>query len=74
MSSLTRWVLAYKKTVVVGWVLLTIAGIAAAGPGKDIVRARRGSRDRIDCGPGKDKAIIDKRRDQTRHCEKVKKK
>ena len=32
MASLTRWVLAHKKIVVVSWVLLTIAGIAAAGP------------------------------------------
>jgi putative drug exporter of the RND superfamily len=32
MSSLTRWVLAHKRTVVVAWLVLTIAGIAAAGP------------------------------------------
>jgi RND superfamily putative drug exporter len=32
MAALTRWVLAHKKTVVISWVLLTIAGIAAAGP------------------------------------------
>ena len=32
MASLTRWVLAHKKTVVISWVLLTIAGIMAAGP------------------------------------------
>ena len=32
MSSLTRWVLAHKRTVVVSWIVLTIAGIAAAGP------------------------------------------
>ena len=32
MSSLTRWVLAHKKIVVISWILLTIAGIAAAGP------------------------------------------
>ena len=32
MSSLTRWVLAHKRTVVISWILLTIAGIAAAGP------------------------------------------
>ncbi len=32
MASLTRWVLAHKKTVVISWILLTIAGIAAAGP------------------------------------------
>ena len=32
MSSLTRWVLAHKRTVVISWIVLTIAGIAAAGP------------------------------------------
>ena len=32
MSSLTRWVLAHKRIVVVSWILLTIAGIMAAGP------------------------------------------
>src|SRR5262245_41893496 len=32
MSALTRWVLAHEKTVVISWVVLTIAGIAAAGP------------------------------------------
>jgi putative drug exporter of the RND superfamily len=32
VSSLTRWVLAHKKTVVISWILLTIAGIMAAGP------------------------------------------
>jgi putative drug exporter of the RND superfamily len=32
MASLTRWVLAHKRTVVVTWLLLTIAGIAASGP------------------------------------------
>lgn len=35
MSSLTRWVLAHKRTVVVSWILLTIAGIMAAGPASD---------------------------------------
>ena len=35
MSSLTRWVLAHKRTVVVTWIALTIAGIAAAGPASD---------------------------------------
>ena len=28
MSSLTRWVLSHKRTVVLAWVVLTIAGIA----------------------------------------------
>ena len=35
MSSITRWVLAHKRTVVIGWVLLTVAGIAAAGPASE---------------------------------------
>ncbi|HEY7150368.1 MAG TPA: MMPL family transporter [Solirubrobacterales bacterium] len=35
MSSLTRWVLAHKRLVVVGWIVLTVAGIAAAGPATD---------------------------------------
>jgi putative drug exporter of the RND superfamily len=35
VSSLTRWVLAHKRTVVLGWIVLTIAGIAAAGPATD---------------------------------------
>ena len=35
LSSLTRWVLAHKRTVVVFWVLLTIVGIGAAGPASD---------------------------------------
>jgi RND superfamily putative drug exporter len=35
LSSLTRWVLAHKRTVVIGWIILTIAGIAAAGPASE---------------------------------------
>jgi putative drug exporter of the RND superfamily len=35
ISSLTHWVLAHKRTVVVAWIGLTIAGIAAAGPASD---------------------------------------
>jgi RND superfamily putative drug exporter len=35
VSSLTRWVLAHKRTVVVSWLVLTIAGMAAAGPATD---------------------------------------
>src|ERR671911_431050 len=35
MSSLTRWVLAHKRTVVLTWIVLTIAGVAAAGPATD---------------------------------------
>jgi putative drug exporter of the RND superfamily len=35
LSSLTRWVLAHKKTVVISWIFLTIAGVAASGPATD---------------------------------------
>ena len=35
MSSLTRWVLAHKRTVVLGWIALTIAGVMAAGPASE---------------------------------------
>ncbi|MGH2962422.1 MAG: MMPL family transporter [Solirubrobacterales bacterium] len=35
MSALTRWVLAHKRTVVVTWVVLTIAGVMASGPATD---------------------------------------
>jgi putative drug exporter of the RND superfamily len=35
VSSLTRWVLAHKRTVVLAWVFLTIAGVAASGPATD---------------------------------------
>jgi len=35
VSSLTRWVLAHKRTVVIGWIVLTIAGVMAAGPATD---------------------------------------
>ena len=35
MSSLTRWVLAHKRTVVAFWLLLTVVGIGAAGPASD---------------------------------------
>jgi RND superfamily putative drug exporter len=35
MSTLTRWVLCHKRTVVFCWLVLTIAGVAAAGPATD---------------------------------------
>src|SRR3954451_19913805 len=38
MSSLTRWVLAHKGIVVVSWIVLLIAGIAAAGPASDALK------------------------------------
>jgi putative drug exporter of the RND superfamily len=35
LSSLTRWVLAHKRTVVISWIVLTIAGVMASGPATD---------------------------------------
>jgi putative drug exporter of the RND superfamily len=35
VTTLTRWVLAHKRTVVITWIVLTFAGIAAAGPATD---------------------------------------
>jgi RND superfamily putative drug exporter len=35
LAPLTRWVLAHKRSVVVTWVVLLIAGIAASGPATD---------------------------------------
>jgi uncharacterized membrane protein YdfJ with MMPL/SSD domain len=32
MPSLTRWVLAHKRIVVVFWIVLAVGGIVAAGP------------------------------------------
>ena len=35
MAALTRWVLAHKRIVAISWLLLTIAGMAAAGPASE---------------------------------------
>ena len=40
------------------------------GPGRDLIRARNGGRDRVDCGPGRDTAILDPR-DVAFRCEVV---
>jgi dienelactone hydrolase len=40
------------------------------GGGRDKIKARGGGRDRIHCGKGKDKAVVD-RRDRVKACEKV---
>jgi putative drug exporter of the RND superfamily len=38
VSTLTCWVLAHKRTVVVTWLALTIAGIVATGPASDALQ------------------------------------
>ncbi len=41
------------------------------GADDDVLRSARGGRDRVRCGKGEDKAVVD-RRDRTRGCERVK--
>ena len=38
MPTLTRWVLAHKKIVVLSWILLTVAGAMAAGPASSALK------------------------------------
>jgi dienelactone hydrolase len=45
----------------------------SGGGGDDTLKARGGGRDRVVCGKGKDKAVVD-RRDTVRGCEKVRRK
>jgi putative drug exporter of the RND superfamily len=40
MSSLTRWVLAHKRIVVLFWAVLTIVGIASAGPASSALKQK----------------------------------
>jgi hypothetical protein len=44
--------------------------VLAAGPGNDRIRARDGARDTVDCGGGRDVAIVD-RSDTVKGCEAV---
>lgn len=41
------------------------------GPGNDVLRGKGGGKDRLDCGPGRDRAKAD-RKDRVLGCEKVK--
>ena len=40
MENLTRFVLAHRKLVAIGWVLLTVAGVAASGPATEALDQR----------------------------------
>lgn len=42
----------------------------SGGDGRDRLKARAGGRDVVNCGPGRDKAVVDAR-DRVRGCEKV---
>jgi hypothetical protein len=43
----------------------------AGGAGDDVIHVRRGSRDRVDCGPGEDTVVLNANRDRARNCEHV---
>ena len=45
--------------------------VMRAGRGDDRIRARDGRADRIDCGPGRDRARVDGKRDAWRRCERA---
>ncbi len=47
MSSLTRWVLAHKRIVVLAWLLLAVAGAAAAGPASEALKAEFSVPDKV---------------------------
>lgn len=42
----------------------------SAGAGRDVVSARNGTRETVNCGPGRDTATVD-RKDRPRGCERV---
>jgi Ca2+-binding RTX toxin-like protein len=41
------------------------------GDGADVIKARRGGKDKVNCGKGKDRAVIDKKDKARKSCEKV---
>ena len=45
--------------------------VLLGGPGRDLLESRDGFRDRVDCGSGRDRAIVDTL-DRVRRCERVK--
>lgn len=47
------------------------AGVEVAAPGRDRIDARDGGQDEINCGAGRDKAIVDAFEDGVYNCEKV---
>ena len=73
ISHRSRFPYAVRRSAVLALCLLTGGrgrNSYAAGPGRDAINARNGRRERIDCGPGRDKARVD-RSDRVRRCERV---
>ncbi len=49
----------------------SVAGKPVDGQGRDVIRARDGTRDVINCGPGRDVAYVDRVEDGVYDCERV---
>jgi hypothetical protein len=47
------------------------ADTVATGAGRDVVRTRDGARDRVSCGPGRDRVLADALDDVAADCERV---
>jgi Ca2+-binding RTX toxin-like protein len=42
------------------------------GPGDDVIRVHRGARDHVNCGPGRDTVVLNRKRDRAkRNCERL---
>jgi Ca2+-binding RTX toxin-like protein len=48
-----------------------VDGVEQGSPGNDVIKARNGQPDEIDCGAGQDKAIVDRTEDGVFNCEVV---
>jgi hypothetical protein len=51
--------------------LVAPANRFSGGPGRDRILAKDGTRESVDCGPGRDTVVAD-RKDRLRRCERVK--
>jgi hypothetical protein len=41
------------------------------GDGDDVIKARRGGKDKVNCGKGEDRAVVDNKDKARKSCEKV---
>ena len=48
-----------------------VDGVEQGSPGRDVIKARNGEPDEIDCGAGEDKVIVDRTEDGVFNCERV---
>jgi Ca2+-binding RTX toxin-like protein len=48
-----------------------VDGVEQGSPGNDVIKARNGQPDEIDCGAGQDKVVVDRTEDGVYNCEVV---